>query len=699
MAGHRHLGMFVFLQRSWLRISTRRICVANTWLTMSNVDQNVQDNKQVDMKANIQQFLALSIEPQAHWQGGVFRFGDLAGGSIEDSPMAEADMVLWVSCEAQLVHGNPAFDEEPFDLLVSELIEFSSSQKFPYRPARIDVTDEFLAEQLSELLANSGTTVSWDAKPDFWCHVQADMAEHMLGSIAAPSLADTKCTPLQIRAFAEAAAAFFRARPWRYLDDTDLLQIQTPKPLKHLKHLTVMGAGQREFGIGFYDTAATHWDMRAQRLDLNSLELFSLTFNPVSEAIEEDVALWNEHDLPLETGDAFPQFLFYSPDGARSPTPKELEFATIVLAALSQTTEHEIDSGQWSKQVSILGKNKRCKITIPDLLNPPDRKEWLDRGMIPERRGNERHLGLVQAFIEQNQGMELDQLNELINRKFTGSIDDFNYPSETPFDRADNLCYAAIDTYGRRRIQLARQALQEDPTHTEATLLLAESIFDTNRKIELFSEAVQNGEAQCTELMETEAGHFWDISETRPFLRAKYGLAFALVSDGQVNEALTQFRDILRLNQNDNLGVRYEIIPLLLSQDKEKEAVEILNQYPEETGNWLFLKAQVEFRREGSSGRSAQKALKIAINFNPHVVELLMAEHPPMMPEHYALGSPEEAAIIIEEQLDSWSESEGFIEWMFKKAAIMEREKNKKERDRKRKLQAKKRKAGKSRRK
>jgi tetratricopeptide (TPR) repeat protein len=363
------------------------------------------------------------------------------------------------------------------------------------------------------------------------------------------------------------------------------------------------------------------------------------------------------------------------------------------LAAIAQTTEEEIDSGQWSKQVSVEGKHKRCKILIPDLLNPPDRKEWLNRGMIPERRGNERHFGLIQSLIKQNEGMDLDQLNELINRQFTGSVDDFDYPSETPFDCAENLCYAAIDTYGRRRIQLARQALQEDPSHTEATLLLAESTFDAYRKIELFRKAIEHGEAQCAELLETEVGQFWGLSETRPLLRAKYGLASALAADGQVNEAITQMLDILRLNQNDNLGVRYEIIPLLLSQNKEKEAVEILNRYSEETGIWLYLKAQVEFHREGPSGPSARKAIQAAIKFNPHVIKLLMADHPPMMPEHYALGSPGEAAVVIEEQLDSWTESEGFVEWMIQRAAILEREANKRQRDRKRKLQAKKRKS------
>ena len=74
-------------------------------------------------------------------------------------------------------------------------------------------------------------------------------------------------------------------------------------------------------------------------------------------------------------------------------------------------------------------------------------------------------------------------------------------------------------------------------------------------------------------------------------MRAKCGLANSLVLDGQANEAISQMLDILRLNTNDNLGVRYEIIPLLLSQNREKEAVDVLNRYPEETGNWLYLKA------------------------------------------------------------------------------------------------------------
>ena len=108
-----------------------------------------------------------------------------------------------------------------------------------------------------------------------------------------------------------------------------------------------------------------------------------------------------------------------------------------------------------------------------------------------------------------------------------------------------------------------------------------------------------------------------------------------LALDGQVNEAIAQMLDILRLNSNDNMGIRYELIPLLLSQARETEAIEVLNRYPEETGSWLYLKAQVEFRRISPSGRSAQKTMFAAFRFNPHVVELLESDGPPIMLEHY----------------------------------------------------------------
>ena len=82
-------------------------------------------------------------------------------------------------------------DETRWDLLISELLKFAEAQNLNYRPARICVTDEALASQMSEQLAGSGTTLTWDPAPGFWTTVKADMAEHLADAASAPALAES----------------------------------------------------------------------------------------------------------------------------------------------------------------------------------------------------------------------------------------------------------------------------------------------------------------------------------------------------------------------------------------------------------------------------------------------------------------------------------------------------------------------------
>ena len=58
-----------------------------------------------------------------------------------------------------------------------------------------------------------------------------------------------------------------------------------------------------------------------------------------------------------------------------------------------------------------------------------------------------------------------------------------------------------------------------------------------------------------------------------------------------------------------------------------------------------------------------------------------------MFPDSYALGSPEEAAICIQEMSGAWDETEGYLEWMLSEYFLWEKEKAKKQRDRKLKQQ------------
>jgi len=48
----------------------------------------------------------------------------------------------------------------------------------------------------------------------------------------------------------------------------------------------------------------------------------------------------------------------------------------------------------------------------------------------------------------------------------------------------------------------------------------------------------------------------WGWLENRPFLRCLHGLALARYDEGEVEEALRLFQELLSLNPNDNQGVR-----------------------------------------------------------------------------------------------------------------------------------------------
>jgi len=472
---------------------------------------------------------------------------------------------------------------------------------------------------------------------------------------------------------------------WDYIHDIDLIKIEKPKPPRYLKYTVVLGAASETYGLGLYDDSEDHYDLMAQRVDPRELCLFSLSFDSPADSRSADVDLWNELDLPLETGEALPSLNFFSDEGSRRPTPKELEFAIVVLKALAATCEEDIDSGLWSKSVEISGKRRKCVLSIPNLLDPPNRGEWIRRGMMPEQRGNERHLKLVQEFIESHASdMTLDELNAAINTNFTGPMDDIDYPMDKPADRAEALCQEAIEAFGRRRIQLAKRALAENPTYVEANVLLAESTKSATRRVDMFRNAMEIAKTQLGPMMEEAVGHFWGLTETRPFMRACDGLASALQEAGQTNEAIEQYQEMLRLNPNDNQGVRYQVIPLLLAHNREAEAIRLLDDYREETAFWHYMKSVVEFRRSRQSP-SSREAMRSAFRVNEYVVELMQSADPPLFPDSYSLGSQEEAAICIRELADAWDETEGYVEWMFQEYFKWEKEKTKRLRDQKRK--------------
>src|SRR5439155_12527362 len=98
--------------------------------------------------------------------------------------------------------------------------------------------------------------------------------------------------------------------------------------------------------------------------------------------------------------------------------------------------------------------------------------------------------------------------------------------------------------------------------------------------------------------------------------------------------AIEHYSEMLRLNPNDNQGVRYLLAQLLVRERRDEELGKLLDAYKEEwSANWLYTRALWLFRREGP-GRKANAALKKAFEQNPFVPALIagilpMPERPP----------------------------------------------------------------------
>ena len=102
--------------------------------------------------------------------------------------------------------------------------------------------------------------------------------------------------------------------------------------------------------------------------------------------------------------------------------------------------------------------------------------------------------------------------------------------------QAQELMYEAWDTGAKReRIELAKRALEISDLCADAHVLLAEEVAKTLVEARRHYEAgVAAGErALGAQAFERDAGHFWGLLETRPYMRARAGLAECPVGGGR----------------------------------------------------------------------------------------------------------------------------------------------------------------------
>lgn len=263
------------------------------------------------------------------------------------------------------------------------------------------------------------------------------------------------------------------------------------------------------------------------------------------------------------------------------------------------------------------------------------------------------------------------RFQETMGRRLNSILSDKEPEADIFLDEAQDLIYDAWEEPDpRRRVALARRALELSPDCADACNLLAEDAAGSGEEaLAWYQRGVEAGRhALGEETFKECAGHFWGAVETRPYMRARAGLARCLWQMGRHQEAVGHYREMLSLNRSDNQGIRYVLAACYaeLGSYDELENLLNMNEYNEDTTcHWSYTRALLAFQRNGDCQQS-RRELAAAWESNKYTPAYLLRikSLPRLLPDRITLGGEDEALSYAADFLPGWEKVPGALDWL-----------------------------------
>ncbi len=283
------------------------------------------------------------------------------------------------------------------------------------------------------------------------------------------------------------------------------------------------------------------------------------------------------------------------------------------------------------------------------------------------RMNAEKHLAKLIEEIKKQDFKSFDELNAFMSNLMEQSLDDL--PERTDKKgRAQDLVYEAYEQPVSKAKKLIKQALELDPNNADAYNYLASIEKDIDKAIKQYEKAIKAGEKTLgKKFFEEEKGYFWGILETRPYMRAKAGLAYCLSAKNEIDKAIEICEEMLELNPNDNQGIRYLLSTLLLEKDDlSKFELFIKNNEEEDSAAWNFNNALYNFKKFGNKAKT-EKVLLNAHKSNEFVIDYMLGikKMPDAPPPFIGIGDENEAIAYVFDNWKIWNNTEGALDWLY----------------------------------
>jgi len=240
---------------------------------------------------------------------------------------------------------------------------------------------------------------------------------------------------------------------------------------------------------------------------------------------------------------------------------------------------------------------------------------------------------------------------------------------EKLYNRADSM-YADVYELSDRDMIIDRawEILNVSPYCVDAFNLLAGESRILDEKIYFYQKGIRAGRLIVGEpCIDGNMGHLWDNIDTRPYMEALKGYADCLREVGRREQAIEAYEELLRLDQGDHQGARYDLSSCLLEDGRDDMMRLLMARYGDEKSCFIsYDKALWSFRVTGGANERSNKMLAEAFGVNQHVPAFLLGERPIpyRLPDYYGLGNEEEAIIYASNSRTAWEQTPGALEWL-----------------------------------
>lgn len=544
------------------------------------------------------------------------------------------------------------------------------------RPRAILVESPELAEALRPTLDQLDIACTVEAMPfvdEILKEVEAYMNE---GHTEPPGLLEIAgVTPEYAAHLFAAAAQFYRAEPWfAFVGDVPLAIRLTPGDGTEF-YASVIGGMGTEYGLTLYrdwdDFLKLYLQEGNSPLDFLSEKGYAtLMFGDISLLPISDSEALEQLGWEVADEDAYPLFIEFhrGSDTMRRPTRETLEWIEAALLAIPKIADDvskaplESDAQPFAVKLTLdmFSGKREAEVRCPAGELPIEQRSIVRWDDLEDDEEDDEAAELPEYDPRMTEGLMAQLLHDMgIEPTIT---DESLQQAQQLIDKAFKSPSAA------HRIALAHKALSLSPNCADAWVLLAEEEADTlGQQLAYYRQGIEAGERALGQaFFDRYEGAFWKVLETRPYMRARYGAILTLIELERMDQAIAECHEMLRLNPDDNQGVRHILLTALVSSGRDQQAMELLKQYADDTSpEWLYTRALLTFRQHGES-KPADKLLRAAVESNPHVPAYLsgVARIPPNPPDYVTVGGEDEAAAYARMFLHHWRRTPDAIEWL-----------------------------------